>query len=118
MIDSWQLIYVICDWFTQIVDIHGKHLFIDGKGILAAAEKNRNKKTPYIMNVLEATSSMVVMPLRVGDKTNKIAGMANKGKNPNTLQYIMEHSNIIMTLGYYAHASYASAKSEMDRLCA
>ena len=44
--------------------------------------------------------------------------MANKGMNPNTLQYIMGHSNITMTLGYYAHGSYASAKSEMDRLCA
>lgn len=44
--------------------------------------------------------------------------MANKGMTPNTLQYIMGHANITMTLNYYAHGSYASAKSEMDRLCA
>lgn len=44
--------------------------------------------------------------------------MANKGMNPNTLQYIMGHSNITMTLNYYAHVSYASAKAEMDRLYA
>lgn len=44
--------------------------------------------------------------------------MANRGMNPNTLQYIMGHSNITMTLGYYAHGSFASAKAEMDRLCA
>ena len=44
--------------------------------------------------------------------------MANKGMNPNTLQYIMGHANITMTLGYYAHGSSASAKAEMDRLCA
>ena len=44
--------------------------------------------------------------------------MANKGMNPNTLQYIMGHSNITMTLNYYAHGSYASAKAGMDRLCA
>lgn len=44
ILDSHQLIYVICDWFCQLTDIHGKHLIIDGKGILAAAEKNRNKK--------------------------------------------------------------------------
>lgn len=44
--------------------------------------------------------------------------MANKGMNPNTLQYIMGHANITMTLNYYAHGSYASARSEMDRLCA
>jgi len=75
ILDSHQLIYAICDWFCQLTDIHGKHLIIDGKGILAAAEKNRNKKTPYIMNVLEAASKMVLMQLRVGEKTNEIVGI-------------------------------------------
>ena len=44
--------------------------------------------------------------------------MANRGMNPNTLQYIMGHSNITMTLGYYAHGSFVSAKAEMERLSA
>lgn len=44
--------------------------------------------------------------------------MANAGMNPKALQYIMGHSNINMTLDYYAHASFASAKAEMDRLIA
>lgn len=44
--------------------------------------------------------------------------MANKGMNPNTLQYIMGHANITMTLGYYAHGSFASARAEMERLSA
>ena len=44
--------------------------------------------------------------------------MANKGMNPNTLQYIMGHANITMTLGYYAHGSFTSAKAEMERLSA
>ena len=34
------------------------------------------------------------------------------------LQYIMGHSNIAMTLNYYAHADYASAKAAMDKLAA
>jgi len=46
--------------------------------------------------------------------TNK----ANAGMNPKALQYIMGHSNIVMTLNYYAHASFESAKAEMDRLAA
>lgn len=46
--------------------------------------------------------------------TNK----ANAGMNPKALQYIMGYSNITMTLNYYAHASSASAKAEMDRLAA
>lgn len=42
--------------------------------------------------------------------------LANAGMNPKALQYIMGHSNINMTLDYYAHASFASAKAEMERL--
>lgn len=42
--------------------------------------------------------------------------MANAGMNPKALQYIMGHANIVMTLGYYAHATFQSAQEEMDRL--
>ena len=43
---------------------------------------------------------------------------ANAGMNPKALQYIMGHANIAMTLNYYAHADYTSAKAAMDRLAA
>ena len=44
--------------------------------------------------------------------------MANKGMNPKALQYIMGHKNIKITLDYYAHATSASAKEEMERVMA
>lgn len=44
--------------------------------------------------------------------------MADAGMNPKALQYLMGHSNINMTLNYYAHATYDSAKAEMARLIA
>lgn len=44
--------------------------------------------------------------------------MANAGMNPKALQYLMGHSNITMTLNYYAHATFDSAKAEMERLAA
>lgn len=44
--------------------------------------------------------------------------MANAGMNPKALQYIMGHGDVKMTLNYYAHATYESAKAEMDRLTA
>ena len=37
-------------------------------------------------------------------------------KKAKALQYIMGHSNITMTLNYYAHATFASAKQEMMRI--
>lgn len=44
--------------------------------------------------------------------------MARKRMTPNTLQYIMGHKNITMTLGYYTHGSAESAKEEMEELVA
>ena len=44
--------------------------------------------------------------------------MANKGMTPNTLQYIMGHSNINMTLNYYAHTTSETSITEMKRLIA
>lgn len=44
--------------------------------------------------------------------------MANKGMNPKALQYIMGHKSITVTLDYYAHANYSSAKEEMERVLA
>lgn len=42
--------------------------------------------------------------------------LANAGMNPKALQYLMGHSNITMTLDYYAHATFNSARAEMERL--
>lgn len=44
--------------------------------------------------------------------------MANAGMNPKALQYLMGHANIAITLNHYAHASFASAREEMERLMA
>ena len=41
---------------------------------------------------------------------------ALSGMNPKILQYLMGHSNIEITLGYYTHARYEDAKAELDRL--
>lgn len=42
--------------------------------------------------------------------------LANDGMNPKALQYLMGHTNITMTLDYYAHVTFNSAKAEMERL--
>lgn len=72
-IDNEQLIFAVCDWFSMLAfDSSMQHIIIDGKGIRAAAEKNRDKKTPYVMNVLDSATKMVLMQLKVGEKTNEI----------------------------------------------
>lgn len=44
--------------------------------------------------------------------------LANKNMNPKSLQYIMGHSNISITLNLYAHASLDGVKAEMASLIA
>ena len=41
---------------------------------------------------------------------------ANAGMKPKALQYIMGHANIVMTLNYYAYATFHFAQEEMERL--
>ena len=42
--------------------------------------------------------------------------MAKSGMNPKTLQYIMGHSDIGITLGTYTHLKIEDAQAEFDRV--
>lgn len=44
------------------------------------------------------------------------SNMAKAGMNPKTLQYIMGHADIGVTLNTYTHLSFDDANEEMDRL--
>ena len=44
------------------------------------------------------------------------SNMAKSGMNPKTLQYIMGHSDISVTLNTYTHINFEDAKSEMERV--
>lgn len=44
------------------------------------------------------------------------SNMAKSGMNPTTLQYIMGHSDIAVTLNTYTHVSYEDAEKEMKRV--
>lgn len=42
--------------------------------------------------------------------------LANKGMNPKSLQYVMGHSSVSITLDYYTHFTYESIQDEMFRI--
>ena len=42
--------------------------------------------------------------------------MAKSGMNPKTLQYLMGHSDISVTLNVYTHVNFDDAKAEIARL--
>ena len=74
-IDEEEAVLAFMEWITSIVDASGSHLIIDGKGLRAAARKNRNEKTPYVLNVLEAGTRLVLAQLSIPDKTNEITAI-------------------------------------------
>ena len=44
------------------------------------------------------------------------SNMAKSGMNPKTLQYIMGHSEIGVTLNTYTHLGYEDAEEEMQKI--
>ena len=44
------------------------------------------------------------------------SNMAKSGMNPKTLQYLMGHSDISVTMNTYAHVNYDDAVAEVSRL--
>ena len=44
------------------------------------------------------------------------SNMAKSGMNPKTLQYIMGHSDISVTLNTYTHVNFEDAQSELQRV--
>ena len=45
------------------------------------------------------------------------SNMAKSGMNPKTLQYIMGHSDIGVTLNTYTHVGFEDAQAEMKKVC-
>jgi len=45
------------------------------------------------------------------------SNMAKSGMNPKTLQYIMGHSDIGVTLNVYTHIGFDDAEQEMLKIC-
>lgn len=75
------------------------------RGLVKKYNKNQEEALPKVMTP---------HTLRHTFCTN----LANAGMNQKALQYIMGHSNINMTLNYYAHATPDNAMAEMERLIA
>ena len=44
------------------------------------------------------------------------SNMARSGMSPKTLQYIMGHSDISVTLNTYTHLTFDDAQAEFDRV--
>lgn len=72
-IDMEAFLYVFVEWVAELLDTRGIHVAIDGKALRGAAEKARGGKTPYILNVIDAATQLVVAQYPIGEKKNEAA---------------------------------------------
>lgn len=74
----------------------------------------------YMQHILEKYNSIykVQMPKVTPHvcRHTFCSNMAKSGMNPKTLQYIMGHSDISVTLNTYTHVNFEDAQSELKRV--
>ncbi|WP_059027054.1 tyrosine-type recombinase/integrase, partial [Clostridioides difficile] len=100
------------------IDGYGGFLFLNGKGYpminayYTATFSNLTKK----YNKYHEDSLPKITPHIL--RHTFCTRLANRNMNPKSLQYIMGHSNISITLNLYAHASAESVKAELRSMIA
>ena len=99
-----------------MVDGYTGFLFLDKNGMPMVAlhwEK-------YMEHILEKYN--VIYRIQMPTVTPHVcrhtfcSNMAKSGMNPKTLQYIMGHSDISVTLNIYTHVGFEDVKAEMERV--
>jgi len=102
---------------TVTIDGYGSFLFLNRNGYPKTATNYDNMFRNLVKKYNKCHKQL--LPKTMTPHTLRhtfCTNLANAGMNPKALQYIMGHSNISMTLGYYTHANFSSAKAEMERL--
>lgn len=63
------------EWMTGILNTKGINIAIDGKALRGSTEKIRNRKTPYILNVIDTATALVTAQLPIAEKENEITAI-------------------------------------------
>ncbi|HBF3857464.1 TPA: site-specific integrase [Clostridioides difficile] len=101
---------------SLVVDGYSNFLFLNREGLPKVAGNYESMVRGLIKKYNKTHEDKLPNITPHSFRHTYCTNMANKGMNPNTLQYIMGHANITMTLGYYAHGTFQSAKAELERL--
>ena len=63
------------EWMTGMLNTKGINIAIDGKALRGSTEKIRNRKTPYILNVIDTATALVIAQLPIAEKENEITAI-------------------------------------------
>lgn len=99
-----------------VIDGYGGFLFLD-KNEMPLVAMHWEK---YFQHITERYNSIykVQMPKVTPHicRHTYCSNMAKSGMNPKTLQYLMGHSDISVTLNTYTHIGYQDARDELERI--
>lgn len=74
-LDEEMMELMFIEWSNQIVKLKNIQLCIDGKALRAGTRRVRAGNTPYVLNVIEVSTRMVLAQLAIDTKTNEITAI-------------------------------------------
>ena len=74
-IDEETFCLAFIEWMTGMLNTKGINIAIDGKALRGSTEKIRNRKTPYILNVIDTATALVIAQLPIAEKENEITAI-------------------------------------------
>ncbi len=118
-------VYVCFQWIIANRKKVKKELMIDGKCGFLYLDKNDMPMVAlhwekYFQHIREKYNK--IYRVQMPEVTPHVcrhtfcSNMAKSGMNPKTLQYIMGHSDIGVTLNTYTHVQYEDAEKEMNKI--
>lgn len=118
----------VCNAFKRIIANRPKHKvepMIDGRTGFLYLDKNGQPMVAlhwehYFKHIRQKYNSIYRVPLPLITphvcRHTYCSNMAHSGMNPKTLQYLMGHSDISVTLNTYAHTSFEVAEEELKKV--
>ena len=74
-IDQDEFVAVFTQWITEILKPVGINIIIDGKALRGATERVKDGTTPYILNVIDMSTKLVISQLAIECKKNEISSI-------------------------------------------
>ncbi|MCD8037334.1 MAG: site-specific integrase, partial [Clostridiales bacterium] len=100
---------------ATIVDGYGGFIFYTHTGKVCRADNVSYQCKRLVTQFYEDTGIQITLTPHILRHTF-CTRMAEQGMNPKTLQYIMGHSNVSITMNTYTHFNFDSVKDEIVRV--
>lgn len=74
-IDQEEFNNILMQWAAQLLNHRKLTIALDGKALRGATDRIADEKTPYLLNVLDVETKLVIAQLPVSMKSNEITGL-------------------------------------------